>query len=484
MGFDAARVAHCIGLPRDRIGGTDGAAEQVQRYGMAIGGAVVEADGGKWMDIVNPASGKVWASVPAADAADIDRAVSAARRAFCNPEWRECSPMARAELLHRLGDRIKQDAARLAELETRANGKIIRETTAQMNVIPNWFHYFAGAADKIFGETIPLEKTTVLNYTLREPLGVVAMIVPWNSPLLLATWKLAPALAAGNTVVLKPADTTPITALELARLMKEVGFPDGVLNVVTGYGPQAGGPLVSHPGVAKVSFTGGTETARAIVRGTAQNLARLTLELGGKSPNIVFEDAPLDAAMNGVVAGIFAASGQTCIAGSRLLTHASVHDELIGRLVERAKRIKLGDPLDWETEMGPAATQAQLNKIRQYVALGVDEGAAIAWGGDAPDDPALGGGFYFEPTIFTNVPNTSRIAQEEIFGPVLAAVRFANRRRGDRDSQQRPVRARRRRVDARPAAGPPRGARARGGDDLDQHVPRRVPRLAVRRVQV
>ena len=399
-------------------------AEQVQRYGMAIGGEFVGAASDKWMDIVNPANGKVWASVPAAEAVDVDRAVSAAQRAFRNPEWREISPMARAELLHRLADRIKQDAARLGELETRANGKIIRETTAQMNVIPNWFHYFAGAADKIFGETIPLEKTSVLNYTLREPLGVVGMIVPWNSPLLLATWKLAPALAAGNTVVLKPSDTTPITALELAKLMKEVGFPDGVLNVVTGFGPQAGAALVSHPGVAKISFTGGTETARAIVRGTAENLARLTLELGGKSPNIVFEDAPLDAAMNGVVAGIFAASGQTCIAGSRLLAHASVHDELVGRLVDRAKRIKLGDPLDWETEMGPAATQAQLNKIRKYVELGVDEGAAIAWGGDEPDDPALGGGFYFRPTIFTNVRNTSRVAQEEIFGPVLAAVRF------------------------------------------------------------
>jgi (Z)-2-((N-methylformamido)methylene)-5-hydroxybutyrolactone dehydrogenase len=398
--------------------------EQVQQYGMAIAGQFVGADTDTWMDVMNPATGKTWASVPAAEAVDVDRAVSAAQRAFRNPEWHEMSPMARADLLHRLADRIKQEAARLAELETRSNGKIIRETTAQMNVIPNWFNYFAGTADKILGETIPLEKTTMLNYTLREPLGVVAMIVPWNSPLLIAAWKLAPALAAGNTIVLKPADTTPITALELVRLMKEVGFPDGVLNVITGYGPQAGAALVSHPGVAKVSFTGGTETARAIVRGTAQNLARLTLELGGKSPNIVFEDASLDAAMNGVIAGIFAASGQTCVAGSRLLAQVSVHDELIGRLVERAKRIKLGDPLDWETEMGPAATQAQLNKIKQYVELGVNEGAAIAWGGDMPHDPALDGGFYFEPTIFTNVKHTSRVAQEEIFGPILAAVPF------------------------------------------------------------
>jgi len=418
-----ARV-HSSGFRRGEVMKMAEQTKQVQRYGMAIEGQFVGADADTWMDIVNPATGKPWASVPAAEAVDVDRAVSAAQRAFRNPKWREMSPMARADILHRLADRIKQDAARLAELETRSNGKIIRETTAQMNVIPNWFHYFAGGADKILGETIPLEKTTVLNYTLREPLGVVAMVVPWNSPLLLAAWKLAPALAAGNTVVLKPADTTPITALELVRLMREVGFPDGVLNVVTGYGPQAGAALVSHPGVAKVSFTGGTETARAIVRGTAQNLARLTLELGGKSPNIVFEDAPLDAATNGAIAGIFAASGQTCVAGSRLLAQTAVHDELIGRLVDRAKRIKMGDPLDWETEMGPAATQAQLNKIKQYVNLGVDEGAAIAWGGDMPDDPALGGGFYFEPTIFTNVKHTSRVAQEEIFGPVLAAVQF------------------------------------------------------------
>jgi len=278
--------------------------ERVQQFGMAIGDEFVGADADKWMDIVNPATGETWASVPAAEEVDVDRAVKAAARAFRNPAWREITPMARAELLHRLGERVQQEAGRLAELETRANGKIIRETTAQMNVIPNWFHYFAGTADKIFGETIPFEKTTVLNYTLREPLGVVAMIVPWNSPLLLAAWKLAPALAAGNTVVLKPSDTTPITALELARLMNEVGFPNGVLNVITGYGPQAGAALVSQAGVAKVSFTGGTETARAIVRGTAQNLARLTLELGGKSPNIVFEDAPIEAAVNGVISGI------------------------------------------------------------------------------------------------------------------------------------------------------------------------------------
>jgi aldehyde dehydrogenase (NAD+) len=391
---------------------------------MWIGGAEVEARTGQWMDIVYPATGEKWAMVPSAGASDVDRAVAAARNALADPAWRDISPMARADLLRRLADRIKQEARRLAELETRTNGKIIRETTAQMNVIPNWFLYFAGAADKLFGQVIPLEKTTVLNYTLREPVGVVAAIVPWNSPLLLATWKLAPALAAGNTVVLKPAETTPITALELARLMQEVGFPAGVLNVVTGDGPTVGAALAGHPGVNKVAFTGGIETGRAIVRQTANNLARLTLELGGKSPNIVFEDADLDAATNGVIAGIFAASGQTCIAGSRLLVHERVHDELVGRIVERAKRIRLGDPLEWETEMGPAATPDQLAKIKFYAELGAREGARLLCGGSTAVPGLPDRGFFFPPTVFDQVGIDMRIAQEEIFGPVLSAMTF------------------------------------------------------------
>ena len=396
--------------------------ERVQQFGMAIGGEFVGADADKWMDIVNPATGETWASVPAAEEVDVDRAVKAAARAFRNPAWREITPMARAELLHRLGERVQQEAGRLAELETRANGKIIRETTAQMNVIPNWFHYFAGTADKIFGETIPFEKTTVLNYTLREPLGVVAMIVPWNSPLLLAAWKLAPALAAGNTVVLKPSDTTPITALELARLMNEVGFPNGVLNVITGYGPQAGASLSS--GGRKGQFHGRyRDSARDRPRNSAESRS-FDIRTWGQVSEYCLRRRPDRGGGEWCHFGNFAASGQTCVAGSRLLAHVSVHDDLIARLVDRAKRIKLGDPLDWETEMGPAATQAQLDKIRRYVELGIDEGAAIAWGGDEPDDPALAGGFYFEPTIFTNVLNSSRIGQEEIFGPVLAAVRF------------------------------------------------------------
>ncbi len=394
------------------------------QYGMWIGGTEVEAQTGAWMDIVYPATGEKWAMVPAAGPADVDRAVAAARKALQNPAWRDLAPMARGELLRRLADRIRQEAPRLAELETRTNGKVIRETTAQMHVIPNWFSYFAGAADKLFGHVIPLEKTTVFNYTLREPVGVVAAIVPWNSPLLLATWKLAPALAAGNTVVLKPAETTPITALELARLMKDVGFPDGVLNVVTGHGPTVGSALAGHPGVNKVAFTGGTETGRAIVRQTANNLARLTLELGGKSPNIVFEDANLDAATNGVIAGIFAATGQTCIAGSRLIVHERLHDELVGRVVERAKRICLGDPLDWETEMGPAATPEQLAKIQHYAQVGLQEGARLLCGGTSPTEGPLSRGYFFLPTVFDGVESHMRIAQEEIFGPVLSVMTF------------------------------------------------------------
>jgi aldehyde dehydrogenase (NAD+) len=394
------------------------------RYGLRIGGVERDAQTGEWMDIVYPATGETWAKVPAAGAADVDAAVAAARKALKDPAWRDLSPLARADLLRRLGDRLKQEAARLAELETRCNGKIIRETTAQMNVISNWFSYFAGAADKLFGHVIPLEKTTVLNYTLREPIGVVAAIVPWNSPLLLATWKLAPALAAGNTVVLKPAETTPITALELVRLAEEAGLPQGVLNVITGYGPTVGAALAGHPGVNKVAFTGGIETGRAVVRQTANNLAKLTLELGGKSPNIVFDDADLEAAMNGVIAGIFAASGQTCIAGSRLIVHARVHDDLVGRVVERAKRIRMGDPLDWETEMGPAATPEQLAKIRSYAEIGSKEGARLLWGGPELREGVPARGFFFPPTVFDQVRVDMRIAQEEIFGPILSVMTF------------------------------------------------------------
>jgi aldehyde dehydrogenase (NAD+) len=294
----------------------------------------------------------------------------------------------------------------------------------QLRGLADYYHYFAGAADKLHGETIPADRTSFLIYTLREPAGVVAAITPWNSPVLLASWKLAPALAAGCTVVVKPAEQAPASTLEFAALFAEAGFPPGVVNVLTGFGGEAGAPLVEHPGVDKVAFTGGTATGRAVMRGAASHLARVTLELGGKSPNIVFADADLDAAANGVVAGIFAATGQTCMAGSRLLVEGSVHDELLERLAARARAIRLGDPLDPTTEMGPLAFAEHLDNVLERISAARREGARLVTGGGRP--AGLGDGFFVEPTLFGDVANDMRIAREEVFGPVLAALRFSD----------------------------------------------------------
>lgn len=279
-------------------------------------------------------------------------------------------------------------------------------------------------ADKIHGEVIPLNKTSVLNYTLREPLGVVAAITPWNSPLLLTTWKAAPALAAGNTLVIKPSSTTPCSILEFAKLVEEAGFPPGVFNVVTGPGAKIGNYLAQHPGVDKLSFTGGTETGRVLASIAGKHIKRITLELGGKSPNIVFEDANLDNAVLGVMAGIYAACGQTCSAGSRLLLQRSIYDEFLEKLVARTQKIKLGDPLDWNTEVGPLANRSQLEKVDYYVNIAKEEGAHVLLGGKQPDDESLSQGLFYLPTILTQVTNDMRVAREEIFGPVLSVIPF------------------------------------------------------------
>jgi aldehyde dehydrogenase (NAD+) len=292
----------------------------------------------------------------------------------------------------------------------------------QLRGLADYYHYFAGAADKLHGETIPASSPAFLIYTLREPVGVVAAITPWNSPVLLASWKIAPALAAGCTVVCKPAEQAPASTLEFASLFAEAGFPPGVVNAISGFGDEAGAPLVEHPGVDKVAFTGGTATGRAVMRGAASHLARVTLELGGKSPNIVFADADLDAAANGVVAGIFAASGQTCMAGSRLFVEDSVHDELVERLAARAQAIRLGDPLDPETEMGPVAFSEHLDNVLARIEAAQAEGATLVAGGGRPS--GLGDGFFLEPTVFGDVDNDMSIAREEVFGPVLAVLRF------------------------------------------------------------
>jgi (Z)-2-((N-methylformamido)methylene)-5-hydroxybutyrolactone dehydrogenase len=391
---------------------------------MLIGGAWEDAADGRRFDSINPYDGRPWATAPVAASADVDRAVQAAKRAFEGP-WGAMSASERGALIRRLADLIAEHADALAELESTDNGKLLREMGGQMRGLSGWYHYYAGAADKIEGRTIPTPKTNFFAYTLREPVGVVGAILPWNSPLLIMTYKLAPALAAGCTFVAKPAEQTPVSALEFGRLFEQAGFPPGVYNVVTGDG-ETGRLLASHRDVSKVAFTGSTETGSKVMKAAAEHVAAVSLELGGKSPNIVFEDADLDAATNGVVAGIFAATGQTCIAGSRLCVQQSIHDELVERLTARAKEIKLGNPLDETTEMGPVAFGDQLEKVSGYVELGLSEGARLACGGRRSDRDGLQDGFFYEPTVLTGVDNGMRIAREEIFGPVLSVIPFTD----------------------------------------------------------
>ena len=398
-------------------------AGEVRHYQMLIGGAWVNAQSGRTFESINPYTGKVWAVMPEAAEADVDAAVRAARSAFDEGPWGRMTGTERARLMRRLATLLDENAERLAIVESTDNGKLIREMGGQLKSLSEWYYYFAGAADKLEGETIPSDKPNFFVYTRREPIGVVGAITPWNSPLLLLSFKLAPALAAGCTFVVKPSEHTPASTLEFARLFAEAGFPPGVFNVVTGYGPGTGGPLVRHPGVDKVAFTGSTATGIRVMKDAADHLARVSLELGGKSPNIVFDDAD-EGVVNGVVAGIFAAGGQTCIAGSRLFVQARVHDEIVSRLAERAHAIKLGDPLKMETEMGPAAFKGQQEKIKSYIDIAQQEGAHLVYGGKIPTDPELAHGFFVEPTIFTQVNNRMRVAQEEIFGPVLSVIPF------------------------------------------------------------
>jgi acyl-CoA reductase-like NAD-dependent aldehyde dehydrogenase len=398
-------------------------ASEVREYKMLVGGEWVDARTGETFESVNPYSGKAWATAPEAGPEDVDRAVRAARAAFDSGPWRKMTGTERARVMRRLAELIADNAEALARVESTDNGKLLREMSGQLNSVPEWYYYFAGAADKLQGDTIPSDKPNFLVYTRKEPVGVVGMILPWNSPILLLSWKLATALAAGCTVVAKPAEQTPASTLEFARLFEEAGFPPGVFNVVTG-GATAGRALVRHPGVDKVAFTGSTQTGISVMKDAADHLAKVSLELGGKSPNIVFDDADLQAAGNGVVAGIFAATGQTCMAGSRLLVHRRAHDELVAQLIERAQAIKLGDPLDPETEMGPVAFKEQLEKVQDYIRLGGEEGAELITGGKRPRQGALRDGFFIEPTIFTHVEGGMTIARDEIFGPVLAVMPF------------------------------------------------------------
>jgi acyl-CoA reductase-like NAD-dependent aldehyde dehydrogenase len=391
-----------------------------QAYELLIDGGWRPAASGRTYESENPYDGKPWAVVPDAGADDVDRAVRAAREAMDGP-WGALTGFERAEHMRRLATIIARDAEPLAIAESTDNGKLLREMRGQLDYLPAWLNYFAGVADKLEGEVIPSDRKNFLVYTRHEPVGVVAAIVPWNSPLLLLMWKLAPALAAGCTLVVKPSDYTPVSTLEFGKRVLEAGIPPGVFNVVTGRGPETGQALVAHPMVDRIAFTGSTAVGRQIVKDASENLTRVSLELGGKSAQVVFDDADLDSAANGVVAGIFAATGQTCIAGSRLLVQRSVHDALVARLVERARTIKLGDPLAADTEMGPLANQNQLRTVRGFVAAAEEAGVTVAAGGGVRAEV---GPLFFEPTILTDVTPDMPVAQEEIFGPVLAVLPF------------------------------------------------------------
>jgi (Z)-2-((N-methylformamido)methylene)-5-hydroxybutyrolactone dehydrogenase len=396
-------------------------ATALKRYRMLIGGDWV--DGESTFESSSPTTGEPWAKVQEAGDGGVDAAVKAARAAFESGPWPTLTATQRGTLLLKLADLIDGEAARLAEIESRDNGKLLKETTGQAKALSRWYRFYGGLADKVEGTVPAMDMPTVLSYVGREPVGVVAAIAAWNSPLMLATWKIAPALAAGNTVVAKPSEFTSASLLELSELFDRAGFPPGVLNVVTGAG-KTGAALTSHAGVDHISFTGGADTGRAIARSAAENLTPLTLELGGKSPNIVFADADLDAAVVGVLAGIFGATGQTCIAGSRLLVEREIADELLKRLVARAEQIVLGDPTAAETQMGPIATPAQLARIEGFVEGARADGATIATGGSRSADPDLAAGLFFEPTIVTDIPAEATIAREEVFGPVLAVIPF------------------------------------------------------------
>jgi len=396
----------------------------LHKYALYIDGQWREPLTGRWFESNNPFTGQPWCTIPECGEQDVDRAVSAARAALSDGPWASLTATQRGALLRRLGDLIRENADHLASVEVRDNGKLLTEMAGQCKYLPEWYYYYGGLADKVQGAVLPTDKSEMFNYTLREPVGVVAMITPWNSPLLLLTWKLAPALAAGCTAVIKPSEFTSASTLEFMKLVEAAGIPAGVVNVVTGLGAEVGAPLASHPGVAMVAFTGGGRGGQAVYEAAAGGLKPVTLELGGKSPNIVFDDANMGNAVKGVISGIFAATGQTCVAGSRLLVQASIHDEFVERLVAFAKTARLGDPMDQDTQVGPVTTPNQFRKILDYIEIAKNDGANCVLGGRAAEPPVGGSEWFIEPTIFTGVNNRMRIAQEEVFGPVLAVIPF------------------------------------------------------------
>ena len=401
---------------------TSATSTELEEFGLFIGGKTVDALSGKTFESQNPYTGAPWARLADGSPEDVDLAVAAARAAF-DGEWGQMTGFQRAAIMRRCGDAILANAERLARLEVNDSGKLMREMLGQLQGLPQWYWYFSGLADKLEGRTVPPVNRNYFGYTTREPVGVVGAITPWNSPLLLLTFKLAPLLAAGNTCVVKPSEHAPASTVAFAEVLFEAGLPAGVLNVVTGWDRSTGEALASHTGVDKIAFTGSSATGAKVAQAASANLNRVTLELGGKSPQIVFADADLDAAANGLVAGVFAATGQTCMAGSRLIVHADVHDALVEKVVARANAIKLGDPNDADTEMGPVANRPQYEKVLGYLRGAAAEGATFACGGE-PD--AERGGLFIKPTVVTNVTPENTIVREEVFGPVLAAYTFTD----------------------------------------------------------
>ena len=395
---------------------------ELTRYQMYINGEWVDAENGATFTSVNPATGQTWAEVPEASEADINRAVEAAHHAFSEGAWATMTPTARGKMLRRLAEVLAEHSEPLGRCETVDTGKLFKETRWQANYISDFFQYYAGLADKVTGETLPIDKPDMMTMTVREPLGVVAAVVPWNSQLFLVAVKIGPALAAGNTVVLKASEHASAPMLEFAKVFEEAGFPPGVFNVVTGHGEPCGRALTSHPLVDRVSFTGGPETARHVIRNSAENFAEVSLELGGKSPVMVFEDADLESAVNGVLLSIFSASGQSCVAGSRLLLQESIREAVLSRVVEKAAQIRIGDPLDDNSQMGPLATEAQLRNIQSTLTDATANGADLRYGGNTP--PGLETGWYIEPTIVDCPHQDISIVRNELFGPVVSALGF------------------------------------------------------------
>jgi acyl-CoA reductase-like NAD-dependent aldehyde dehydrogenase len=395
----------------------------MERFAHRIAGTDVAPAAGGYLETVNPTTGVPWAEIPRGDADDVAAAVAAASEAASS--WRTTSPSQRAALLWRLADVLEDHAEELARLESLDIGKVIREMRGQMRNLPRWYRYFAAQAHNLQGQLIPLDSPSILNYTRLEPYGVVGIVPSFNSPILLTSFGLAPALAAGNTVVVKPSEHASTAVVRFAALFDEAGFPPGCVNVVTGYGSEAGDALVGHPDVRKIAFTGGVETARAVGRRAADQVKPTILELGGKSANIIFDDADVVSAVNGIVAGIFAAAGQTCVAGSRLLVHDKVADQVVAAVTERARSIVVGDPLDERTEMGPLAQARIRDGVTARVRQAVDAGAEALAGGDGAGLPD-GDGWFYPPTVLDGVTNDMPVAREELFGPVLSVLRFSD----------------------------------------------------------